>query len=122
MRALCSAFGLSLSHSLVAFEGAQIAIDCICNQNNSKTIFERVNCIISTLEFNDTKQKKKLFDLKEIANVYLLTDFIFLVVVGIYSIELCNKASNENRPNVFDIVMVSMVCWFDGDGVMLCRH
>lgn len=26
--------------SPVAFEGAQIAIDCICNQNNSKTIFE----------------------------------------------------------------------------------
>jgi hypothetical protein len=62
--------------SLVAFEGAQIAIDCICNQNNSKTIFERVNCIISTLEFNDTKQKK-LFGLKEIANVYMWTDFFF---------------------------------------------
>ena len=54
--------------SPVAFEGTQIAIDCICNQNNSKTIFESGKLHNFHLEFQQKNNHHHLFDLKEIAN------------------------------------------------------
>ena len=67
--------------SPVAFEGAQIAIDCICNQNNSKTIFESGKLHNFHLEFQQKNNHHHLFDLKEIANGFLVRVLI----------ELCNK-------------------------------